>query len=130
MELSWIMLRCSTTKGYPLAIKPVSLIYEESPFDGDMIRRLLPKVDYPALRQACEQLEPLGSQQGIPIPKLPLELPSAEGGIAASDDLQRELHRALFDIHVQEGALVCPDTGREFTIKEGIPNMILHEDEL
>jgi uncharacterized protein YbaR (Trm112 family) len=25
---------------------------------------------------------------------------------------------------------VCPDTGRRFNIKMGIPNMILHADEL
>jgi multifunctional methyltransferase subunit TRM112 len=28
------------------------------------------------------------------------------------------------------GHLVCPDTGRRFPINDGIPNMILHEDEL
>ena len=88
---------------------------------------MLPKINYQALRQACEQLEPQGQVQGIEVPKLPAELP--EGG-ALSSALQAELHRALFDIHVQEGMLVCPDTGREFPIKEGIPNMILHEDEL
>ena len=40
------------------------------------------------------------------------------------------LHRVLFDIHVLGGHLVCPDTGRRFPIHDGIPNMILHEDEL
>jgi multifunctional methyltransferase subunit TRM112 len=34
------------------------------------------------------------------------------------------------DLHVLEGNLVCPDTGQKFPIKEGIPNMILHEDEI
>jgi multifunctional methyltransferase subunit TRM112 len=29
-----------------------------------------------------------------------------------------------------EGILLCPDTGRKFPIKDGIPNMILHEDEV
>jgi len=92
-----------------------------------MITRILPKVNYGALLQACEELQPQGQLQGINLPKLPAELP--EGG-ALSDALQADLHRVLFDVHVQEGFLVCPDTGREFPVKEGIPNMILHEDEL
>jgi len=100
-----------------------------------MLFRLLPKINYPALRQACQQLVPLGTQLGIAVPKLPDELPPAAADGAAQSSsmdeaLQADLHRVLFDIHVQEGFLVCPDTGRNFPIKEGIPNMILHEDEL
>ena len=40
------------------------------------------------------------------------------------------LYRVLFDVYVIEGWLVCPDTGRKFPVKDGIPNMILHEDEI
>ena len=40
------------------------------------------------------------------------------------------LHQVLFNVHILEGELVCPDTGRKFPIKQGIPNMILHEDEI
>ena len=40
------------------------------------------------------------------------------------------IHRLLMDIHVTEGTLECPDTGRKFNISEGIPNMLLLEDEL
>jgi len=103
-------------------------VEEESPFDSGMIQRILPKINYQALRQACEQLESSCQQQGIALPQLPEKLPG--DGAPLSDELQADLHRVLFDIHVQEGFLVCPDTGRNFPIKEGIPNMILHEDEL
>ena len=40
------------------------------------------------------------------------------------------LHKILFDIHVHEGNLICPESGRRFPIKDGIPNMLLHEDEI
>jgi multifunctional methyltransferase subunit TRM112 len=40
------------------------------------------------------------------------------------------LNRALFDVYLVEGYLICPDTGRRFPVKDGIPNMILHEDEI
>ena len=44
--------------------------------------------------------------------------------------LYKTLFCVLFEIHILEGILICPDTQREFVIKDGIPNMILHEDEL
>lgn len=118
-----------TEKGYPLQIKPVKLILEEAPFDKEMVTRILPKIDYAALRQACQQLAETCRQQGIELPVLPDTLPATTEGII-DDALAANLFRVLFEIHVQEGVLVCPDTGREFPIKEGIPNMILHEDEL
>ena len=46
------------------------------------------------------------------------------------ETLMKNLHKVLFDLHVVEGHLVCPDTKRRFPISMGIPNMILHEDEI
>jgi uncharacterized protein YbaR (Trm112 family) len=40
------------------------------------------------------------------------------------------VHKLLLDVHVLEGALICPETGRRFPITAGIPNMLLHEDEV
>ena len=33
-------------------------------------------------------------------------------------------------IEVEEGSLVCPESGKKFPIKNGIPNMLLNEDEV
>jgi len=33
-------------------------------------------------------------------------------------------------VNIITGALVCPESGREFPITDGIPNMVLNEDEL
>ncbi|MFS7888300.1 putative multifunctional methyltransferase subunit Trm112 [Helianthus anomalus] len=33
-------------------------------------------------------------------------------------------------VHLEEGALVCLETGRRFPVNKGIPNMLLHEDEV
>lgn len=49
---------------------------------------------------------------------------------AEGSSMIESLHFILFNLHVIEGSLVCPDTGRKFPIKDGIPNMILHEDEI
>jgi len=34
------------------------------------------------------------------------------------------------DVHVTEGALICPNCARRYPIKNSIPNMLLREDEV
>lgn len=31
---------------------------------------------------------------------------------------------------LEDGALICPETGRRFPVVNGIPNMLLNEDEV
>ena len=72
----------------------------------------------------------LGPHCDPPLPDLPEKIPSAEDFPALDDAIILSLHRALFDVYLVEGYLVCPDTGRKFPVKDCIPNMILHEDEI
>jgi multifunctional methyltransferase subunit TRM112 len=105
-----------------LNIEASQVTIEESPVDREMLQRTLFKLDYSALRQAASQLS-----SSVPnMPELPVECPQH------FDDelLVSNLHKVIFDIHVIEGFLICPDTGRKFPIKDSIPNMILHEDEI
>jgi multifunctional methyltransferase subunit TRM112 len=129
-----------------LIIKPTTVILEEAPLDVEMIRRILSKVDYDVLKEAYRQISGACNESNIEAPDLPETIPSrfiAQNAIENVDEVVDEssyddadiavlniLFHALFEIHVIEGVLVCPDTGREFPIKDGIPNMILHEDEL
>jgi multifunctional methyltransferase subunit TRM112 len=52
-----------------------------------------------------------------------------------TDNLARDpaflqaLYHVLMNVHVIRGMLTCPKTGREFPIQDGIPNMILEEEE-
>jgi multifunctional methyltransferase subunit TRM112 len=46
------------------------------------------------------------------------------------DETLNKLHTWLLDVYLVEGWLVCPDTGRKFPVRDCIPNMILHEDEI
>ncbi|KAE8077585.1 hypothetical protein FH972_016137 [Carpinus fangiana] len=41
-----------------------------------------------------------------------------------------ECHHALLELHLEKGALVCPETARRFPVNQGIPNMLLLEDEI
>lgn len=66
----------------------------------------------------------LHSQFGV---ELPVEPPCTS---ESDDSTMKQVHHALLEIEVVEGDLVCPETGRKFAIKKGIPNMLCNEDEV
>ena len=144
-------LNFRTEKGYPLLIEPTKIEVEESPCDVEFVDKILSKIDYQALVLARKQISDrcthdLGSD--FILPEIPesfekLNENNMDGTEGKSDgveeeekstnlneELMRQFHLILLDIHVVEGHLICPDTGRRFKITNGIPNMILHEDEI
>lgn len=58
---------------------------------------------------------------------IPAEQPA---NIADNEELLQKLHHLLLEVDVLEGQLECPETGRVFPIADGIPNMLLNEDEV
>jgi multifunctional methyltransferase subunit TRM112 len=126
-------LNTRTTKGYPLKIEATSVNIEESPMDVGLVSRMISKVDYGALLGAVSDIRITNLLSSDLLPEIPSEKPGVNDLLAAEGDTNavlEALHVILFNIHVLEGALICPDTGRQFPIKDGIPNMILHEDEI
>jgi len=109
------------SKRFPLLIKPaeggVRVVDQE--FNPDFIRRMLGRIEWGALREAMEWLGHAG--------KLPSEMPNED---ESNDDILKAVHHALIEVEVIEGTLVCPESGREFPITNGIPNMLLNEDEV
>jgi multifunctional methyltransferase subunit TRM112 len=91
--------------------------------DSELVMKLVPKLEYSALVEAAKQIADHVEPKP---PQIPDSLPEGEMDTATLE----ALHHVLFNIHIIQGQLICPDTGRKFPIKQGIPNMILHEDEL
>ena len=59
------------------------------------------------------------------------DIPSEQpANIGENEELLQKLHHLLLEIDVLEGQLECPETGRVFPITDGIPNMLLNEDEV
>ena len=58
---------------------------------------------------------------------LPDVVPDDSG---SDEEFMQAFHHALLVVHVQEGNLICPESGRKFPISKGIPNMLLNEDEV
>jgi multifunctional methyltransferase subunit TRM112 len=50
--------------------------------------------------------------------------------IQEDDEFLKKMHKISLEYEVEEGELICPETGRKFPISKGIPNMLLQETEL
>ena len=117
---------------YPLRIDPTSLVLEPTPLDAVFLQSMLAKIDWSGFQSAVLNLSlslpALFASSGLSVPLLPSSLPVKVEELSALE--LQGLHTLLMDVHVIEGALVCPATGRRFVITDGIPNMLLLEDEL
>ncbi|XP_010521186.1 PREDICTED: multifunctional methyltransferase subunit TRM112-like protein At1g22270 [Tarenaya hassleriana] len=117
------MLSCNikgVTNGFPLRIEAEKVIEKEVDFNPDFLRHMFAKIDWKALVEAARSLG---------YAELPETAPDA-AALDSDDPFLRRFHHALLELHLEEGALVCPETGRKFPINKGIPNMLLHEDEV
>ncbi|CAN0353274.1 unnamed protein product, partial [Discosporangium mesarthrocarpum] len=104
-------------QGYPLGIEAEKVTTQELDFDADLIFNMLSKLEWPVFRDAAMTL---GVGEG---------LPEEVGNDLKEDEVfLRQVHHALLEVHLIEGELVCPETGRKFPVREGVPNMLLHED--
>lgn len=105
-------------KGYPLHLEVSAYEVIESDYNADFIKGVLPGLDWNGL---CVGAQAVGFEG----------LPNVwEPSLLADDDFLQAMHRLLLDIHIKEGFLVCPESGKKFPIQGGIPNMMLPETEV
>jgi multifunctional methyltransferase subunit TRM112 len=64
--------------------------------------------------------------KGMGIPTLP---PSLTEELVADNTFLLALYHVLMNVHLVQGVLTCPVTGREFSVQNEIPNMVLEEEE-
>ncbi|KAI3906755.1 hypothetical protein MKW92_044939 [Papaver armeniacum] len=115
------MLSCNikgVTNGFPLGLEIAKHEVKEVEFNSDFIRNMFVKIEWKALVDAAKSM---GYEE------LPEEVDSS---MLESDEFLKRFHHALLELHLEEGALVCPETGRKFPVVKGIPNMLLNEDEV
>ncbi|KAA8538087.1 hypothetical protein F0562_027695 [Nyssa sinensis] len=105
------------TNGFPLRIEVEKVVEKQVDFNADFLKNMFLKLEWMAL---------VGASQTMGYDELPQE---AEPSMLDSDHFLKRLHHALLELHLEEGALICPETGLRFLVNKGIPNMLLHEDE-
>merc|ERR1711879_975450 len=122
MKLLMHNLLASPVKGaepnYPLELTCARVEIEEQEFDAEFTVASLRRIDYSVLRAAAQQA-------GFDV--LPEAVPEDVNG---NLEFLQQLHHALVNLDVMEDSLKCPSSGRTFPIVEGIPNMLLREDEV
>jgi multifunctional methyltransferase subunit TRM112 len=115
------MLSCNikgVTKGFPLGIEAKKLETKEADFNPDFLRNMFTKLDWKAFHDAA---------LAVGVTDIPEQV---EPALLEDTDFLQKFHHALLEVHLEEGALICPETGRRFPVTKGVPNMLLHEDEV
>lgn len=105
--------------GYPLKIQALDVKTAEVDFNPEFLSRIIPKLDWVVL---CEAAESIGQ-----LADLPREVVD---DYESNVEFLKKAHRVLLEVDIVNGELVCPETGRKFPINNGIPNMLLNEDEV
>jgi len=54
----------------------------------------------------------------------------ANESLKSDEEFLKKLHTMLFEFEVLKGKLVCEDCERSYPIIEGIPNLIMDEEEI
>jgi len=107
-------------QGYPLKIIAKEVKIQPSEFNGDFVSRIIPKLNWQVLLSAAREI---GHESQV-LPDILLD------GYDEDESILREVHHLVVEIDIIEGELICPESGRRFPITEGIPNMLLKEDEV
>lgn len=105
--------------GYPLTINATDVKINEVDFNPDFITRIIPKLNWEVLWRAADSI---GHSEGLP--------QTVEPNYVENKEFLKKAHRVLLEIEVEEGYLTCPESGRQFPITKGIPNMLLTEAEV
>ncbi|RZC32382.1 tRNA methyltransferase 112 -like [Asbolus verrucosus] len=109
----------AVTVGYPLGINASDVRVSEVDFNPDFIAKIIPKVDWAVLWNAAESI---GQLEGLP--------KDIVENYENDHDFLKKAHHVLLEVDIINGELICPETGRKFPISNGIPNLLLNEDEV
>ncbi|EED84232.1 predicted protein [Postia placenta Mad-698-R] len=105
-----------TSNNFPLQLKDVQVELRDAEYNADFLRGFISRIEWPALVDAARQLGDTS------LPNEPPEM--------MDDDFLQKLHHVLLEIHIEEGAMVCPNCAHVYPISNGIPNMLLAEHEI
>ena len=115
------MLKCpakDVINGYPLKIEISQFEVKESEINEEFIIHLLTTLDWNGV---------LLSAEAVGLNGLPTQL---NEDIIKDFRFLNAIHHLLFDIHIIDGKLICPESGRIFYIRDGLLNLTLPEDQV
>ena len=78
----------------------------------DAARNIIKKINFDALKAGVSNL-PNKLSESYNISDIEAVTPE----LASDEDFLRKIHHLLFNIHITDGFLVCPESGRKFPSK-------------
>ena len=105
-------------KGYPMKLEITDMEVRESDVKPDFMKGLLPGLDWEGVLVVAE---------AVGLKGMPAKLNTA---VLEDPSFLKAVHNLLLDIHVLNGTLVCPETGKRFPIVGEVPNMTMKEADL
>lgn len=115
------MLAChirGVKNNFPFIIEVVKVEEVDADYNPDFLKHMFSRIQWPAFLQGAQQM---GCGEGLP--------EQATEAMLEDDAFLQKFHHALLEVKLEEGFLVCPETGRRFPVSKGIPNLLLNEDE-
>merc|ERR1712190_282110 len=103
--------------GYPFILEVNKKINRTVKLNHEFLKRIFERLDWSVL---CLGAEALGYTD------LPINVNTS---MFEDDDFLSKFHHALLEIELEEGFLICSNTGRKFEVNRGIPNLLLRDDE-
>jgi multifunctional methyltransferase subunit TRM112 len=90
-----------------------------SDFNLDLMKKFLKKLDLPALTQAAKDLQ---------IYKFDFEKLNEEE--LSNMEVLKYIHHLIYELQIVEGKMICNNCNREYIISNGIPNLVLNDNEI
>lgn len=106
------------TNGFPLCIEAEKVVEKMVEMNPDFLKKMFEKIQWKAFVEAARAMGYTELSEEV------------DTSMLESDEFLSRFHHALLELHLEEGALVCPETGRRFPVNKGFPNKLLHEDEV
>ena len=106
-------------KNYPFIIIPNKIENKPSKFDIDLTKKLYEQLDKEALNQFCKDLN-----------IVKYDFTKIDDNIKKENEFWEYVHKVIDETLIIEGNLKCPNCQREFPVINGIPDMVLRDDEM
>ncbi|VDM67319.1 unnamed protein product [Strongylus vulgaris] len=131
----------NVNNGYPLILRANQKANKEVEFNEKFVLNMMPKVDYASLYNAALSIGEAGNMpESLPDDwetNTPVLMEYHISSLlccihhtSSNNMLLFQLHRVMLCVEIVDGELECPDTGRKFPIKDGIPNLLVNENEV
>lgn len=111
-----------TTNNYPLTLRNIKFekVEVQAEKATPLIARMLPKLDYSAVKSALDQC-------GIDRSALPEQVPE---NAVENEKFLATLGELLMGTEIEAGEMACNGCEHVYPIIDGIPNMLLNENEI